>query len=183
MSSCALCVPRLHRLCKHIGPLEEEVVQSNKTKIKTNGLLKEMKRVCDDLEKIIEMEKLNIGKIDKNVDSISGMIQDSYERCVKHLTEVKERQLNHLAEMSKDSKLKLEASVKKYENQKVYFRKWQEMMERTLECGDHTKILLWYSLMEENVEKIQKMKFKQIRIDLTFTLYEDRISEIENVET
>lgn len=104
-------------MCKHIGPIEEEVVKSNKTKIKTNWLLKEMKRVCDDLEKIIEMEKLNIGKIDKNVDSISGMIQDSYERCVKHLTEVKERQLNQLAEMSKDSKLKLEASVKKYENQ------------------------------------------------------------------
>lgn len=74
MFFCVLCVFWLYWLCKYIGLLEEEVVKFNKIKLKINGFLKEMKRVCDDLEKIIEMEKLNIGKIDKNVDLILGMI-------------------------------------------------------------------------------------------------------------
>lgn len=182
MTSCALCIPLLHRTCKHIGPIEEEAAKSDKVKLKANGLLKEVNRVCDDLEKVIEMEKLNIGEIDENVDLFSGMIRNSYERCVKHLNEVKERQLNQLAKMSKDGKLKLESSIQNYENRKVYLRKCQKTLEGVMECEDHTQTLLWFSLIKENIGEIQKMEFQKLKIDLTSIPCETKVCEIENFE-
>lgn len=155
MTSCALCIPLLHRTCKHIGPTEEEAADSDKVKLKTKGLLKEIKRVCDDLENVLKIEKRNIEEIDENVDLFSGMIRNCYERCVKHLNEVKERQLNQLAKMSKDGKLKLESSIQNYENRKVYLRKCQKTLEKVMEFEDHMQTLLWFSLTKENVEEIK----------------------------
>lgn len=180
MSSCALCVPLWHRTCKHIGSVDEEAIKSDITELKANGLLKEVKRVFEDLEKVIEMEKLNIRDIDEKVDLFSEMIKDSYDRCVKHLTEVKEMQLNQMAKMSRDTKFQLGALIQEYENRNEYLRKCQELIERALKCEDHSKILLWYSLIKEKVGEIQKLDFKILRIDLTSIPNEKKVSEIEN---
>ncbi|XP_052674122.1 tripartite motif-containing protein 45-like [Crassostrea angulata] len=182
MSSCALCVLLNHRACKHIGSIREEAANSDITKIKANGLLKEMKRVCYDLEKVIESEQRNIRENEENVDLFSEMIRHSYERWIKRLKEVKERQLDQLAKMSKDSKLKLESSIKKYENCKMYLGKCQKTLEGVLDSNDHKQTLLWYSLMKENVAEIQKMEFRNIRMDLTSTPNEENACKIENFE-
>ncbi|XP_034300929.2 E3 ubiquitin-protein ligase TRIM45-like [Magallana gigas] len=180
MSSCALCVLLLHRTCKHIGPIEEEAADSDKTKLRAIGLLKKMTRACDEFEKIIEIEKLNLLEIDENVDLCTGMIRNSYEKCIKHLNDVKERQLNQLAKMSKNGKQKLESSIQNYENRKVYLKKCQKTLEGALECEDYTQTLLWYSLIKENVGEIQKMKFQKLKLDLKYIGCDTKISEIEN---
>lgn len=182
MSSCALCVPLMHQACKHIGSIREEAAKFDLAKIKANGLLKEVKRVCYDMEKVIEIEKLNIEEIDENVDLFSGMIRNAHEQCVNHLNEVKERQLNNLAKLSKDSKLKLESSIQNYENRKVYLRKYQKTLEGAMERENNMQTLLWYSLIKENVGEIQKMEFEKLKIDLTCIPCETKVCEINNFE-
>lgn len=51
--------------------------------------MKEMNRMCHDIEKVIENENCNIIKIDKNADLISEMVRNSFERCINHLKEAK----------------------------------------------------------------------------------------------
>lgn len=132
------------------------------------------------LKKIIEIEKLNLLEIDENVDLCTGMIRNSYEKCIQHLNDVKERQLNQLAKMSKNGKQKLESSIQNYENRKVYLKKCQKTLEGALECEDYTQTLLWYSLIKENVGEIQKMKFLKLKLDLKYIGCDTKISEIEN---
>lgn len=67
MSLCALCVPIMHRTCEHIGSIEDEA-SKDITKVKANGLMKEMNRMCHDIERVIEDENWNTIEIDENAN-------------------------------------------------------------------------------------------------------------------
>lgn len=90
MLFCVLCVLLWYWICKYIGLVVEEVIKFDIIELKVNGFLKEVKWVCEDFEKVIEMEKFNIRDIDEKVDLFLEMISDFYDRCVKYLNEVKE---------------------------------------------------------------------------------------------
>lgn len=180
---CALCVPILHRTCEHIGSIEDEA-SKDITKIKAKGLMKEMNRMCHDIEKVIENENCNIIKIDKNADLISEMVRNSFERCINHLKEAKEMQLNQVAKLSKDNKMRLEASIQEFENRKLYLRKCHKMLKSALESGDPSQSLLTFSFMKENMKEIRKMKIENIELNYMHRAMhcEEIFEEIKKIE-
>lgn len=181
VSLCALCVPILHRTCEHIGPIEDEA-SKDITKIKANGLMKEMNRICHDLERLIEDENWNSIEIDENADVISEMVRDSFEMCMNHLKEAKERQLNRVAKLSKDSKMRLEASIQEFENRKLYLKRCHKMLKSALESGDKSQSLLTFSLMKENMKEIRKMKLETIELNFKTINCEEIFQEIKKIE-
>ena len=183
VSSCALCIPALHQTCKHIGSIEEEAAtKSDLIKIRSKGLLKQIKEECAHLEQIVKDGQSNVEEIDDKADLASAMVRNSCKRCVKHLKETEEKQLNLIAKLSKDSKLKLETSIEEFENRKTYLRKCQKTIEDALENGDDVQTLIWYSLMTENVNELKKKELKTIRMEWTSIPNKKKIAEIETFD-
>ena len=184
VSSCALCIPALHQTCKHIGSIEEEAAtKSDLIQIRSRGLLNHIKKECDYLEQIVKDEKSNVEEIDDKADLASVMVRNSCDRCVKHLKEIEEKQLNSIAKLSKDSKLKLETSIEEFVNRKTYLMKCHKMIEDALKNGDDAQTLVLYSLMTENVKEMKKMELKKTNIHWTSVSNKSKIDEIEKLES
>ncbi|XP_061189474.1 uncharacterized protein LOC133197443 [Saccostrea echinata] len=176
--SCALCVPMLHRTCDHIGSIQEQVINSDKTNIRARGLMKKMKAFCLLFENIIEEEKMNVAKIDEKTDLYTDMIRSVYERSIQYLKKLQETQLNQIAKMSKDSKAKLEATILGHENMKAYIQHSLKLISDTLEHGDDVDLLIQYSVVREKLKEIRKLDLKTVKIDLKAT----PIDRIENLK-
>lgn len=181
VSLCALCVPIMHRTCEHIGSIEVET-SKDITKVKANGLMKEMNRMCHDIERVIEDENWNTIEIDENADVISEMVRDSFEMCMNQIKDAEERQLNRVAKLSKDSKRRLEASIQEFENRKLYLKRCHKMLKSALESGDPTQSLLTFSLMKENMKEIRKMKLETIEFNFRTINCEEIFQEIKKIE-
>ncbi|XP_062578392.1 E3 ubiquitin-protein ligase TRIM45-like [Saccostrea cucullata] len=174
--SCALCVPTLHRTCDHIGTIQEEVIKSYKTNLLAKGLVKEMQAFCDSVEKLIEEEKMNITGIDEKTDMYIDMVKSACERLVQQFKKLEEKQLNEIAQISKDSKAKLETSIWDHENRRAYVQNCLKLMTETLENGDNADLLLQYYVMKEKLREIRKIKLQTVKIDLTATPIDETVN-------
>lgn len=112
------------------------------------------------------------------------MVRNSFERCINHLKEAKEMQLNQVAKLSKDNKMRLKASIQEFENRKLYLKKCHKMLKSALESGDPSQSLLTFSFMKENMKEIRKMKIKNIELNYMHRAMhcEEIFEEIKKIE-
>lgn len=145
---CSICVVNKHRNCEKICTLLKAIDGFSDT-AKSN-IVQGIKSYLSIIETIIQKEKENIFEIDEKNDMYTEKIKKMIEEMVNLLKIQEKKYLDHLAEVSKDARQKLEGSVRILEQRKMYLTHWLEQVstdspiketEHILKCLKTNKVL------------------------------------------
>lgn len=125
---CSLCIVNEHKQCEKFSTFSEAAEKvSDETKL---NLVQDIKHILSKVETVIQKEKQNISDVDDKTDTYSEKIKNMIEEMVVGLRNLEETYLNHLAEVSKDVRQKLDGSIWSLEQRKMYLAHWLDELSK-----------------------------------------------------
>ncbi|XP_056006885.1 tripartite motif-containing protein 3-like [Ostrea edulis] len=171
---CALCVIKEHGGCSSLCQIEEAAEKLLGTD-NVKNLQDDVKELCTDVEGIIKRNKVNIDKIDDVSDRFTKEISDATAAIIQAVKNLEETHLDELAKSCKESKSKLEKSIKCLEQRLQYLHYWGKILQRNFSTDINPKIcsVLTYSKTKHIYENLRRLEYTQLKISVKTELHDD----------
>lgn len=171
---CSLCVIKEHGGCSslcHIEEAAEKLLENDNVK----NLQDDVEKLCTAIEGLIKGERVNIDEIDNTSDRFTKEISDTTAAIIQAVKNSEETHLDELAKSCKESKCKLEKSIKCYEQRLQYLRYSKKISQRNCASVKNPKIcsVLSYSKMRHIYENLKRLDYTQLKISVKTELHDD----------
>ncbi|XP_052698123.1 E3 ubiquitin-protein ligase Midline-1-like [Crassostrea angulata] len=170
---CSICVTKEHVGCKQFCQLEdvdENIVGPNNVKNVKTGV----ETMCLNLQKIITDDKNNMNSLDDTSDAFAKELSEITTAIIDNVKMLKEKHLNELAKLTKESKSKLEKSVQSTEHRLLYLQYWREQLltNMSTETNLNTNDVLSYIKMKDFYENIRKLNYSKLEISIQTEIFD-----------
>ncbi|XP_052700834.1 tripartite motif-containing protein 45-like [Crassostrea angulata] len=170
---CSVCVTKEHVGCKQFCQLkdvDENIVGPNNVKNLQAGV----ETMCLNLQKIITDEKNNMNSLDDASDAFAKELSEITTAIIDNVKMLKEKHLNELAKLTKESKSELEKSVQSTEHRLLYLQYWREQLltNMSTETNLKTNDVLSYIKMKDLYENIRKLNYSKLEISIQTEIFD-----------
>lgn len=170
---CSICVIKEHVGCKQfcqLDDVDENIVGPNNVKNLQTGV----ETMCLNLQKIITDEKNNMNSLDDTSDAFAKELSEITTAIIDNVKMLKEKHLNELAKLSKESKSKLEKSVQSTEHRLLYLQYWKEQLltNMSTETNLKTNDVFSYIKMKDFYENIRRLNYSKLEISIQTEIFD-----------
>lgn len=171
---CALCVIKEHGGCSSLCQIEEAAERLLGTD-NVKNLQDDVEKLCSAIEGIIKGNRDNIDEIDDVSDRFTKEISDATSAIIQAVKNLEEKHLDKLAKSCKESKSKLEKSIKCFEQRLQYLRFWKKVSQRNFASEKNPKIssVLSYSKMKHIYENLRRLDYTQLKVSVNTELHDN----------
>jgi chemotaxis regulatin CheY-phosphate phosphatase CheZ len=170
-----------HSGCPSLCQVEEAAEKLLGTdSVKT--LQDDIEKLCSAIEGITERQRANIDEIDNVSDKFTKEISDATERIVQAVKNLEEKHMDELAKSCKESKSKLEKSIKCFEQRLQYLRCWKRVLQRHFSEEENFKMcsVLSDSKLKHIHENLKGLDYTQLKITVKTTL-DNEVQKLTNL--
>lgn len=178
---CSICVTREHYGCKQFLQLKDVDFEVFEPKRGTD-LQTEVEKMHSQIETIITDQIMYMNCIDDASEAFAKELSGITATIIDTVKRLEEKHLNELTKLTKESKLKLETSVKSNKHRLQYLQYWKEGLWQNLSNEDipnENKVLSYIKLKNVH-EHLKKLNYSKLEISIQ-TKINDNVQKLKNL--